>query len=84
MRGQSVIMYACLLCLDCGPLRFSGWPFRAISISTRQLIIQSRVRAPLLCLPDEILDDIASELDLHEDPINFALTSHACANIVIP
>ena len=45
---------------------------------------QSRARPPLLRLPDEILDEIASELDLHEDLINFALASHACSNIVIP
>ena len=75
--------YACLLCLDCGPLRFSGWPFLAFSLSTRQLITQSRVRPPLFRLPDDILADIASELDLHKDLINFALASHACANIVI-
>ena len=45
---------------------------------------QSRARPPLLRLPDEILDEIASELDLHEDLINFALASHPCSNIVIP
>ena len=45
---------------------------------------QSRPLPPLLRLPDEILDVIASELDLHEDLIKFALASHACANIVIP
>ena len=49
-----------------------------------KLITQSRVLPLLLRLPDEILDDIASELDLHEDLINFALASHACANVVIP
>ena len=56
----------------------------SFSLSTRQLITQSRVRAPLLRLPDDILDDIVSELDLHKDLINFAAASHACANIVIP
>ena len=45
---------------------------------------QSRPLPPLLRLPDEILAEIASELDLHEDLIKFALASHACANIVIP
>jgi hypothetical protein len=45
---------------------------------------QSGARPPLLCLPDEILDEIASELDLHEDLINFALASPPCADIVIP
>ena len=72
------------LCWECGPLRFSGWPFPVISLSTRQSITQSRVLPPLLRLPGEIIDEIALELDLHEDLINFALASHACASIVIP
>ena len=49
-----------------------------------KLITQSRVQPPLLRLSDEILDEIASVLDFHEDLIHFALASHACSNIVIP
>ncbi|KAJ3507675.1 hypothetical protein NLJ89_g6176 [Agrocybe chaxingu] len=37
-----------------------------------------------LALPDEILDEIVSELDQHRDLVSFALTSKACAATVIP
>ncbi|EDR03958.1 uncharacterized protein LACBIDRAFT_306700 [Laccaria bicolor S238N-H82] len=38
----------------------------------------------LLRLPDQVLDEIASEIDFHEDLTNFGLALYACANIVIP
>ncbi|KAJ8468794.1 hypothetical protein ONZ45_g17116 [Pleurotus djamor] len=38
----------------------------------------------ILRLPQELLDDILSLLDLHRDLINFALASKACTRLVIP
>ena len=39
---------------------------------------------PLLRLPPETLDEIASFIDMHSDLISFARASHACADLVIP
>ncbi|EDR05232.1 uncharacterized protein LACBIDRAFT_329924 [Laccaria bicolor S238N-H82] len=70
-EGLGVVTYAWT--------RFNGGclsqdcPLPALSLSTRRSSTQSRARPPLLRLSDEILDDLASELDLHEDLINFAL-----------
>ena len=38
----------------------------------------------IFSLPEEILDEIVSELDRHKDLVAFALASRACANAVIP
>jgi hypothetical protein len=43
------------------------------------------VREPaIFSLPEEILDEIVSELDHHKDLVAFALASRTCANSVIP
>ncbi|KAG7444566.1 uncharacterized protein BT62DRAFT_248864 [Guyanagaster necrorhizus] len=38
----------------------------------------------VLLLPQEILDEILSEIDLHRDLISFALVSRTCTRLVIP
>jgi hypothetical protein len=38
----------------------------------------------IFSLPEELLDEIVSELDHHKDLVAFALASRACANVVIP
>lgn len=40
--------------------------------------------SPLLLLPQEILDEILAEIDLHRDLISIALVSRACTRLVIP
>ncbi|KAK0440904.1 uncharacterized protein EV420DRAFT_1650277 [Desarmillaria tabescens] len=40
--------------------------------------------SPLLHLPQEILDEILSEIDLHRDLISFSLVSRTCTRLVIP
>ncbi|PPQ85265.1 hypothetical protein CVT25_010038 [Psilocybe cyanescens] len=45
---------------------------------------QCRTLPPLFRLPDEILEEIVSELDLHSDLVAFALASRICADMVIP
>ncbi|KAG9223972.1 hypothetical protein CCMSSC00406_0004412 [Pleurotus cornucopiae] len=39
---------------------------------------------PILRLPQELLDDTLSRIDLHADLISFALASKACSRLVIP
>ncbi|KAF8903452.1 hypothetical protein CPB84DRAFT_768658 [Gymnopilus junonius] len=48
------------------------------------LLKQSGRMPPLLRLPDEILEEIVSELDEHSDLVAFALASRVCAALVIP
>ncbi|KAJ7595835.1 hypothetical protein C8J56DRAFT_852869 [Mycena floridula] len=43
-----------------------------------------RTLPPILRLPQEILDTILEEVDLHADLVNLALCSQACAALVIP
>ncbi|KAH9479787.1 hypothetical protein JR316_0008382 [Psilocybe cubensis] len=45
---------------------------------------ESRTLPPLLRLPDEILEEIVSELDLHRDLVSFGLASRICADLVFP
>ncbi|KDR67690.1 hypothetical protein GALMADRAFT_1072918 [Galerina marginata CBS 339.88] len=45
---------------------------------------QSTKMPLLLRLPDEILEEIVSELDQHSDLVAFALSSRICAALVIP
>ncbi len=45
---------------------------------------QSRSLPPIFSLPEEILEEIISELHQHKDLIALALTSRACADAVIP
>ena len=67
MWGQSVITYACLLCWIAGHCAFQVGLFPPFHSAPDKLITQSRVLPPLLRLSDEIIDEIASELDLRED-----------------
>lgn len=48
------------------------------------LLKQSGNVPPLFRLPDEILEEIVSELDQHSDLVAFALASRICAALVIP
>ncbi|KAF9482600.1 hypothetical protein BDN70DRAFT_408241 [Pholiota conissans] len=48
------------------------------------LLKQSGNVPPLFRLPDEILEEIVSELDQHRDLVAFALASRICATMVIP
>jgi len=51
---------------------------------SRFMLKQGKDLPPICRLPDEILEEIVSELDEHRDLLAFALTSRICAATVIP
>jgi len=60
-------------------------PFPSFLRVMPHLLMEQRSQLPPLCqLPDEIIEEIVSELDQHRDLVAFALASRICAALVIP
>lgn len=61
---------------------FSSSPFPPLFYDMPYALLGQR--PGILALPEEILEEIVSELDQHKDLVTLALTSRFCANAVIP